>query len=147
MNKTFIIIGGIVLVIALLAGSFYGGVAYQSSVQTRNQAAFFTQRGFGVNGTPEPGFGLGGTPQPGGARGGFGGGATGSVKSINGNTLQISTAQDVTTVNLDDSTRIEKSAPATTSDLQVGLRVTVTGQRDANGVITASQILIISTGQ
>jgi len=137
MNKTLIIIGGIVLAIALLAGSFYGGVAYQRSVQARNQAAFLTQRGFGANGIP----------QPGGARGGFGGGATGSIKSINGNTLQISTALNVTTVNLDDSTRIEKSAPASVSDLQVGDRVTVTGQRDANGVITASQILITSTGQ
>jgi hypothetical protein len=147
MNKTLIIIGGIVLAIALLAGSFYGGVAYQRSVQARNQAAFLTQRGFGANGIPQSGFDLGGAPQPGGARGGFGGGATGSIKSINGNTLEISTAQNVTTVNLDDSTRIEKSAPASVSDLQVGDRVTVTGQRDANGVITASQILITSTGQ
>jgi len=137
MNKTLIIIGGIVLAIALLAGSFYGGVAYQRSVQARNRAAFLTQRGFGASGAP----------QPGGARGAFGGGATGSIKSINGNTLEISTAQNVTTVNLDDSTRIEKSAPASVSDLQVGDRVTVTGQRDANGVITASQILITSTGQ
>jgi hypothetical protein len=58
--------------------------------------------------------------------------------------LSLSTAQDVTTVNLTDSTVIEKPSQGTTSDLQAGVRVIVTGQRDSNGTITASQITILN---
>jgi hypothetical protein len=65
------------------------------------------------------------------------------VKSIDGNTLMLSTAENVTTVNLTSDTRIEKYASGTTADLQPGERVTVSGQRDNNGNITASQIIIL----
>lgn len=68
----------------------------------------------------------------------------GQVKSIDGDVLQISTAQDVTTVNLTGDTIILKSVEGIQSDLQTGTRVLVVGERDDQGNITASQITIES---
>jgi hypothetical protein len=69
---------------------------------------------------------------------------TGQVKSFDGTTLQVSTARDVTTVHFDDSTRIETGTTAAATDLQPGARVIIIGQRDSSGVLTASEVLIIS---
>jgi hypothetical protein len=68
----------------------------------------------------------------------------GQVKSMDGNVLQLSTAQDVTTVNLTGDTIIIKSVEGTVSELQPGTRVMVVGERDDQGNITASQITIES---
>ena len=73
-------------------------------------------------------------------------GTTGVVKTVDGNVITISTAQDVTTVNLTEDTRIEKYASAAITDLQPGVRVMVTGQPDDDGNITASQIQIVNNG-
>jgi hypothetical protein len=59
--------------------------------------------------------------------------------------MTVSTAQDVTTVNLSETTQIQKSETAAVADLQPGVQVMVTGQRDADGNITASQVLILNT--
>jgi hypothetical protein len=67
------------------------------------------------------------------------------VKTVDGNVLTVSTAQDVTTVNLSEATRIQKFEPVTISDLQAGMRVMVTGQRESSGEITASQIMILNS--
>ncbi len=144
MNKTVSIIIGIVVVLALMGGSFYGGMAYQTYRNNQTRAAFLAGRGF--NGTGGTG-GNGGTGGAGGTgAGGFGGTVTGQVKSLNGNTLQLSTARNVTTVNFDSSTRIEKADSTTVSSLQPGDRVIIMGQRDTtSGAMTASQVLIIST--
>ncbi len=70
---------------------------------------------------------------------------TGQVKSLDGTTLSLSTARDVTTVLLNDSTVVQQSTTAAVSDLQAGQQVLVTGSRDSSGKLTASQILILST--
>jgi hypothetical protein len=135
--KKALIIGGAILLAALLsAGSFYGGMAYQRNQANQVRANFFRSRGIDPNAQNNGG---------GQRQGFFGGGATGQVKSLQGNVLTLSTAQNTTTVNLTDTTRIEKAAPAATTDLQPGERVTVTGQRDSNGNITASQVLILDS--
>jgi hypothetical protein len=136
MKKTLMIVGGILLAVLLSAGSFYGGMAYQRNQVNQIRANFFRARGIDANGQNNGG----------GQRQGFlGGGATGQVKSVEGNVLTLSTAQNTTTVNLTDTTRIEKATPAATTDLQPGERVIVTGQRDSNGNITASQVLILES--
>jgi hypothetical protein len=71
-------------------------------------------------------------------------GTIGVVKTIDGDVLTISTAQDVTTVTLSADTRIEKNVSATLTDLQPGVRVMVTGQADQDGNISASQIQIVN---
>ncbi|HEX7973360.1 MAG TPA: DUF5666 domain-containing protein [Anaerolineales bacterium] len=143
MKKVLIIIGAVVLALAIAGGSFYGGMAYQNNQQAQTRANFLRSRGITDNGAGGNG-GFTGAGQGGGQGGrGFGGGTTGQVKSLNGSTLMVSTAQNVTTVNLTASTIIEKSVPGATTDLQPGERVIVTGQRDSNGVVTASQVLIV----
>ena len=149
MKKVLIIVGVIILAAALSAGSFYGGMTYERSQASNIRNQFLQARGlsgggFDNNGGSNNGRQNGGFA--GGQRGGFfgGGGVTGQVKSLDGNTLSLSTAQNVTTVNLTDSTVIEKPSQGTTSDLQAGVRVVVTGQPDSNGVITASQITILN---
>src|SRR5262245_64652705 len=95
MGKTIgIIIGVIVLCGAVGAGAFYGGTLYERQQVQNVRNTFFNGRG---------GNGTGGN----GGGGGFGGGVFGTVKSVTGNTLQISTPQNVTTVNLSDATIVK----------------------------------------
>jgi hypothetical protein len=129
MKKGIWIVGSIILALILMGASFYGGTLYQKNAQASAQARFLASRGVtggaGGNGNFN---GPAGTPGAGGFnRGGFGGGAQGQVKSIDGNTLTISTAQNVTTVTLSGTTTIMKSDPGTIADLKVGDRVLVTG--------------------
>ena len=73
--------------------------------------------------------------QGGGQFGGFGGPdgfgqlgncvARGQIKSVNGDTVEISTADSVVTVKVNPDTQITKTERGTSTDLQVGDRVTV----------------------
>lgn len=69
-------------------------------------------------------------------------GAVGTIKSVQGNTMQV-TAADGSTVNvaMDAQTTIEKLAPATNADLQVGQRITVQGNLNS-GTVTARTIIL-----
>jgi len=137
MGKTIgIIVGVIVLCAAVGAGAFYGGTVYERTQVANVRNSFFNGRGGNGNG------GTGG----GGGGGGFGGGVFGTVKSITGNTIQISTPQNVTTVNLSDATTFMKTITGTVSDVQVGETITVRGQRDSSGNVTADSIQILPAG-
>ena len=139
MKKIYIIILAVFLALVIAGGSFYGGMAYQKNQVSQIQNRFLTSRGIqpGAEGTP-------GALFPGQGRNGFGGGTSGQIKSIEGNVLSLSTAQNVTTVNLSDATIILKSVSGAISDLQPGLRVMVIGQSDNNGIINATQITIVN---
>jgi hypothetical protein len=65
------------------------------------------------------------------------------VKSVDGNNLTLSTAQDVTEVRLSDSTQIEKQAEGSLADLQPGTRIIVIGEEDSDGVIDAVRVTIL----
>jgi hypothetical protein len=148
MKKSYWITGGIVLALVLMGASFYGGTLYERYTQTRTRTSFYASRGLSGNG------GMSGTPGATGASGGqfsggstgLGGGSQGQVKSIEGNTLTLSTAQNVTTVTLSDSTTVLKSVAGAIADLKVGDRVRVTGKTDSNGNITATQITVLAEG-
>jgi hypothetical protein len=142
MKKGLLVVVAVVVAIGLAAGSFYGGMAYQRNQTANTRAAFFASRGLDANGTNPGGAQGQGTGQN-ARRGFFGGGATGQIKSVEGNVITLSTPQNVTTVNLSNSTQIEKTGSGTVSDLTPGLQVIVNGQRDANGNIAASSILIL----
>ena len=146
MKKGIWIVGSIVIALVLMGASFYGGTLYQKNQQSSAQARFLASRG--INGTFTGGGGgfTGGAAGTPGAGRGFGGGAQGQVKSINGNTISLSTAQNVTTVTVSGSTVVLKSDPGTIADLKVGDRILVTGQRDSSGNITASQITVLAAG-
>ena len=142
MKKTLLIIGAIVVILLVAGGSFLGGMAYNESRRSKqaNQARedFFTARG----GQPGQGqFPEGGQAAPGGFRGG---GTIGKIKTIEGNVMTISTANNVTTVNLTDTTQIEKTTSGTNADLQPGVQVMISGETGSNGVVTAVRIQIIN---
>ncbi len=147
MKKVIMIIGAVILVIAIAAGGFYGGMAYQRSQADATRNNFLSARGLNGDFPGAPGGGTdptsGGTNGP---AGGFGG-PTGQIKSIDGNTLILSTAQNETKVTLSDTTVIQKTDAGAASDLQSGQQVMVTGQRDSDGNLTASQVLILGNGQ
>jgi hypothetical protein len=147
MRKALIIIGVVFLVGLVAAGSFWAGMTYQQNQVAQIRAEFFNARG-------QPGGGQfppagqdsieGGMPSV--QAGGFFrlGGTMGQIKTNDGSTITISTSQDVTTVKLTDSTRIQKSVEGTSDDLLPGTRVMVAGERDSDGVITAEQITILN---
>lgn len=148
MKKVLLIVGIVGLVLLGAAGGFYAGRQYQTNEVDQAQANFVNTRGE-FPGGQAPG-GAGGFPGgPGQANGqtfNQRNGTMGQVKSIDGSVLTISTAQDVATVKLSDSTKIQKSTlvDLTTSDLTPGTRVMVSGDKDSAGNITASQIMVIN---
>ncbi len=80
-------------------------------------------------------------PPPQGNPGGrFGGGASGTIASINGSTLTLSTQQGDVTVNVDANAVIQKTVGGSLSDLQTGQFVTVIGTADASGNVAATSI-------
>ena len=142
MKKIIWILVGIVLVAAAGFGGFEEGKAYQSNQANQIRNQFLQSRGLNPNAFSGQN---GGAPN-GGGRGGFGGGVTGNIKDIQGSTLDLSTATDVTTVNLSTSTQIEKTIPATSADLKAGVRLIVRGSRNADGSLAADQIQIVNNG-
>ncbi len=144
MKTTIIIIVAIAVVVAVGAGvgGFLGGKAYQQNQANSTRNNFLRSRGINPNATPGAGQ-FAGANGAGFAGGGFGRGATGQIKSITGNTLTLTEGQNTVTVNLSDTTRIEKTTSGSSTDLQAGQEVMVTGQRDTAGNLTAVQVIIL----
>jgi Domain of unknown function (DUF5666) len=149
MRKALILIGAVFVVGLVAAGSFWGGMAYQTKQADQARQNFENARGQANAGqipAGAPGFGGGASGNgSGGQNLGFGGGTVGQVKTVEGATLTLSTAQDVTTVTLSDATQVEKTVSGDLADLQPGMQVMVSGERDAEGNLTASQIRIIDS--
>jgi hypothetical protein len=81
------------------------------------------------------------TPQPGqggGAR--FGNGIMGTIKSVEGDTLVVTTAEGDTQVHATGTTLIEKYTAAGVGDLEIGERVIVSGSQNDDGSVTARSI-------
>ena len=70
----------------------------------------------------------------------------GTVEGLDGNTLTVNTPQGPLLAALGDETVIQMFAQGSPSDLTVGARVTVTGQRGEDGTVEAVSILIIPEG-
>ena len=143
----------VIVVVALVAiaglGGYFAGNSFGPNAQalsTINQ--FRAARGFGGQGGAGQ-FGQGGQFNQGGqpSQGGqFAAGrrpvAFGTVKSVQGNTIQVTdTNGSVTTVTTDSKTVIEKTVQGALTDIQPGERVTVMGSQ-SNGTVTATQISI-----
>ena len=135
------IIGALALLAIGAGAGFVEGKAYQTNQANQIRNQFFRARGLTPNGSDAAGSGQGG-----GFGGGFGG-VAGQIKSVQGNTIELNTANNnVTTVDLTANTRIEKSTQGTTADLKTGEQLVVRGQTGANGTVTANQIQIVSNG-
>ncbi|MBU2009577.1 MAG: hypothetical protein KJ624_07075 [Chloroflexi bacterium] len=155
-QNAFVIWLAVVVVLGgVLGGAFAGGIAIGKS-QGREQAtqelqsqrsqlaAGLGQRGT-QQGTPQPGQG---TPQPGssfpGGLGGFAGrgGTVGAVEKIEGNVVTLNTPQGAVRVMVDGSTSIQKMGAGSLGDISAGESITVSGERQADGSIQATGILI-----
>lgn len=151
MTRKFVLaIGSLIILMAVAGGAFYGGMLYQQQQVADTRASFFADRG----GTPAPGgFGdgggfFGGTPGAGGFGIGNGGGrgTFGQIKSIEGNTITLSSPQSEVKVEITDATVVRKLVEGARADLTVGETITVRGTTDANGNVTADNIQIGGAG-
>jgi hypothetical protein len=127
------------LVAALIVGGVAGVLIGQNTASANNASSL--RGGFlgGQNGQG-PGFGnrQGGTGTLGGARGGF---TAGTITGIDGDTITVKLANGSTVkVTTSDSTTVTKSSTAKVSDLSTGEAITVIGQADSSGDVTATRI-------
>jgi hypothetical protein len=129
------------LVAALIVGGVAGVLIGQSTASASNASS--VRPGGATGQTGEGGFGGFGNRQGGtGAAGGAGGGFTaGTIESIDGNTITIKETNGTEVkVTTSDSTTVTKSSSAKVSDLSTGETITVTGQADSSGDVTATRI-------
>lgn len=92
--------------------------------------------------------GAGGAGRGGGAFGGAGnptaGGLSGTVGSVQGSTIKLTTNSGSTvTVTLLPSTTITRTAAAAPTDITAGETITVRGQTGADGATTAQTVAIV----
>ena len=75
-----------------------------------------------------------------------GGGLSGTIEEIQGNTVTVNTSQGPLQATIGTDTTIQMFAEGTLTDLRAGLRVTVIGQRGEDGTVEARSILITPEG-
>lgn len=125
------IIAGVVGVVIIAGATFYGGMVYgKSGVPTRGGNGQFVA---GANGV-----------RVAGARGGMNGGFTaGEIISKDATSITIK-MQDGSTkiVLIATSTQVMKSSTGSLSDLTTGTNVTISGNANSDGSITAQSVQI-----
>jgi hypothetical protein len=148
--KVQTIVIAVVVALLVLAGTGYG--AYSMGLKAGQaqclaaRSAFLAARGGGNGG----GFGgANGTGTNGTGNGQFNPDnfVNGQIKTINGNVVEVSTAQSVVKIDLGNNTQIFKYGTGSASDLQVGQRITVQGTRNSDGSLAAQTLQIGRPGQ
>lgn len=151
MNNALKIIVGAVVVLVIAAGSFYGGMVYGKNQATTSRTMTLPNgQQVPFNGTPGGAQGFRGQGQNGGP-GGFGeqaGMTFGTIESVDGNVVTITTRDGAKkTVNVTDTTLIEKNASVSVSDLATGDTVIVSGSDNTDGSITARSVQVAPAGR
>ena len=82
----------------------------------------------------------------GGFAAGLGGGAFGTITSVEGSELKIETPAGVVTVKLTEETTLREISDVSVEELATGIRLTIAGTRDDSGTIEARTITIIPEG-
>ena len=139
MKRTVWIILGIVVLLLVAGGSFFGGTVYGKN-QAQTAFAARRQGGFdGANGQGQPGAN---------ARAGGQGGIFGQIDSIGDGVLVIKDNNgQQTQVKVTDTTLIEKQAAVKLTDLETGETVIVSGSKGTDGVITARSVQVAPAGR
>lgn len=132
MNKGFIALLSILILVAVGSGAFLLGMRVEENRVLRNPAAFLRQR---IQ-SEGPRF-FGGTPQPGQQ---LGGGIMGTIEAIEGKTLIINTQGGSIRVHTTDTTLFEKYMRANLNDFEIGERVIISGSRNEDGSVTARSV-------
>lgn len=122
------VLGGVVAAGALFAGGLLVGHSTGASATTSQAAGSFGAPGARASG--DTGFG-----------GGSGGLTSGEITSIDGSTVTLKASDGSTvTISTTDGTTVRTTTDATVSDLGVGDTVTVIGETDSSGTVTARAI-------
>lgn len=82
----------------------------------------------------------------GGTRFGGGGGLTGTIEKVEGNTVTVNTTQGTLLATIGDDTIIQKTVEVTSAELTEGTRVTVAGARAEDGTVQANTIFVVPEG-
>ncbi len=125
MNKTNKIIYGVVVLLIIAGGSFYGGMLYGK--------------------TQSPKLGAGnGNFQTRINRGGGGGFISGDIisKDASSITLKLQNSSSSKIIFYSDTTQINKYAAGTSNDLSAGTSISVAGTANSDGSVTAQSIQI-----
>jgi hypothetical protein len=128
----------LMLALAVVLG-LWGGAKLEAGQSST--AATAAAPGLAAGGRFGAAGGAGGT---GGAAGGAGGGLTGTVTSVQGSQIKLSTSTGSTvTVNLLPSTSVSRTAAATPTDITTGETITVRGQTGSDGTTSAQAVAIV----
>jgi hypothetical protein len=128
------------LALAVVLG-VWGGAKLEAGQNTA--AATGAAPGLATAGRVGAAGGAGGTAGAGGG-GGAGGGLTGTVASVQGSQIKLTTSTGSTvTVNLLPSTAVSRTAAATSTDISTGETITVRGQTGSDGTTTAQAVTIV----
>ncbi|GAA4541528.1 DUF5666 domain-containing protein [Amycolatopsis samaneae] len=138
-KPTFVLVALLVFAVAFGAGAWTHAAFAPASNAAPGAGG---GRGQGQDGTGGRGQGTGAGPGgQGGTRGTGGRGTSGTVEKVEGATLTLKTPQgNEITVSTTDSTKIGRTQPGTLADLKPGATVTVQGQPDSTGAVTAQAI-------
>ncbi len=160
MKRVLMIVLGLVLVVAVAAGSFYGGTVYGKN-QARAQLAAARQGAaaiLGQGGQPldpaQAGQGGAAARRQGalgvqGGPGGQGGGVVfGEITEVKAGVLVITDNNGKQTqVTVTDTTLIEKNASVSLADLKQGETVIVSGSAGSDGSVTARSVQVSPAGR
>ena len=75
-----------------------------------------------------------------------GGGVLGTIEAVEGNTVTLATPQGTIKVSIDGQTDIQGFAELALDELETGATVTVTGQRDESGGMSATSVFVLPEG-
>ena len=129
-----------VAVLAVGAGAFFGGTRYERNRIMADPSVLFQARAGMSPGAGQtfPAGVLQGGQAP---RGNGGGGVVGTIASIEGNTLTLTTQDGATVrVQASDTTLVERNVSGTVGDLAPGEQVVVAGTTNDDGSVTARSI-------
>ena len=144
MNKTVVIIGVLLVIVAVGGGSFWAGMKIGENRLIQDPARLMEMMMTGREGGRLPGQfpEMVRTPQPGEEAAPFRGGTMGTIEAVEGDTLVVSSEEGEVRVQTTDTTLIEKYMTVDLGDLNVGEQVVVSGSENDDGSITARSIRI-----
>jgi len=149
VNKAVAIVAGVILVLAIAGGSFYGGMVYgksQAQTELPMGAVSFDQGAPGGAFPPAQGGGFGGRGQRDTTT--AAGMVVGTVKEIADGVLVMTDANGKEVrITVTDTTLIEKNASVKVTDLEPGETLMVSGSTGSDGVVTARSIQVASPGR
>lgn len=147
MNRVVTIVLGVLVAIAIAAGSFYGGMIYGKNQAQAAMPGFIDTEGMpagrGQFGAAPGGQAVTGREQITGTQGGT---LFGEIQSIGSGELTVTNESgEQIQVYVTDTTLIQKQAEVTLADLLEGETVVISGNRADDGSITA-RMLQVSPG-